>query len=305
LKEDSKGISLTILGLVLAGVGIVVPMAWDWWNSRCEMTITQDQVTNLVEKKADVKGLQIYYFGNVVTSLSKATFTLANTGHTPLTRADVVASPQVVVKNATFLSASIDRTKPANLGARLSSQSNTVDISFDLMNPGDSVTFSVLVDSPTPIFGASARIKNIPELGFVTAQKQLTFKKDRPWSVYGVGPLAIIFVIVGFGFLLEIPKKRSQIELLSSGKGPLSFGGSNEEFRRYIGSQLSFLTGSRKAKVMNLAERDFSKLTQNEVQGMASVICEQIKEEPSLGPALLSLVLGFAGLWYVVKNVIA
>lgn len=304
MKERSGGLSLTILGLILAAMSIVAPILWDRWNSRCELTLTQNQITDLVERKADVKGLQIYYFGNVVTSLSKATFTLENTGHTPITKSDVVVPPQLLIEKASVLSAALDRMRPPNLGARISSAGNAVQVSFDLLNPGDSVTFSVLVDSSSPEFLASARIKNIPELHYVTAQKQLVFKKSWPWSVYIVGPFGILLFFAGIGILFEVPREKAQLRLIRSNESPLRSGWGDEEFKRYVKSELKFLTGSRKVVVESLAEQGVADLTRGELDKVADSLCEQISGEPSLGAGLFCLALGAFGIWYVVSNIL-
>lgn len=303
MTDKVNGISLTIVGLVFAAVGIVAPIAWDWWSSSSNITLTELQAASLVEKKADVKGLEVLYDGKVVENLSRILFRLENTGRIPIVESDLIEPPVVELATGVILNSAIESVKPSNLKAAVTSKSNIVQLNFQLLNPGDSITFSILTDAPTPKFVASARIKNISELKIVRMEEQISIVKDVGWTVYIVGVFAILFILTGLGLLLEIPKKNAQLKAVRAKETPVHRNEPVNVIKSYIKMDLGFLTGDRKKLVNNALPEDVEILDETQAKELASLIEKSIKEEDSFGPALILFGLAALGIWYVFNSV--
>ncbi|MDB2705432.1 hypothetical protein N9Y67_02700 [Pseudomonadota bacterium] len=117
MEKNTNFFSLTIFGLLLASIGIVAPIAWDWWSSSSGLTLTPLQETVLVEKKANVDDLEIIYKGSRVENLSKVVFSLKNTGRLPIVKDDLIEPLNLTFSSGSILNATIESTNPSNLKA--------------------------------------------------------------------------------------------------------------------------------------------------------------------------------------------
>ncbi len=303
MPKRTNGMSLTILGLIIAAIGIVAPITWDWWNSKASLAITDVRIATVVETREDVKGLEITYNGTNVDNLSKITYRLENIGRIPLEESDVVQPPTVTLSQGNILNATVEELHPDNLKNSLEAKNGSVTISFKLLNPGDYIVVGMLVDSELPKLSASARIKGVSELKIVLPEQEITISKDIGWTVYVVSGVSFIFLVGFFNILSEIPKKKSQLNAIVRKETPVHSGEPVEVIKRYIENDLSFLTGDRKKAVKDAIPEDTERLDEKQSENLIQVIAKAINDEETWGPALTLLVLSGIGFWYVLGSI--
>lgn len=302
MEKNTNFFSLTILGLLLASIGIVAPIAWDWWSSSSGLTLTPLQDTVLVEKKANVDELEIIYKGSRVENLSKITFSLKNTGRLPIVEDDLIEPPNLTLSSGSILNAAVESTNPSNLKAAVKTVDNTVQLSFRLLNPNDSITFSVLADSLQADYNATARIKNISSLEIGSLDERVSLSKDIGWTVYVVGILSAFFGLIGFVLLAEIPKKKAQLKLIKKRDTPVHAGEPMSTIKNYIASDLNFLSGSQEKAVNQAVPDNAETLSEEQAEELISVIEHQVNKEQPLAGAILAFLVSALGIWYVFSN---
>lgn len=303
MPKRTNGMSLTILGLIIAAIGIVAPITWDWWNSKASLAITDVRIATVVETREDIKGLDITYNGTKVENLSKVTYRLENTGGIPLEESDIVQPPTVALNQGDILSATVEKSYPDNLKLAVKKENNAVTISFKLLNPGDYIALGMLVDSELPKLSASARIKRVNELKLVLPEDEITISKDIGWTVYIVGGFSSIFLLAFFGFLAEIPKKKKQLSAIVRKETPVHTGEPVKVINNYIENDLSFLTGNRKNSVKDAIPEGAETLNDRQSENLIKVIAKAINDEDTWGPALAILALSGGGFWYVLASI--
>ncbi|MBE4254443.1 hypothetical protein HJ079_24725 [Vibrio parahaemolyticus] len=191
---------ITVVSLFLAVLGVVAPISWDYYTGQKSITLTAIAQNSVISPSISVDGLEISYKGTPLTTLSRNTFLIENTGSKSLLQSDVVAPIEVKVsEGVTVFDAMVESKQPDNLDILLSKQANSVLINFTLLNPGDQVLISLLTDSNTSSFTAAARIAGVKELTVLDEPpKTLTM-----WAIIWIpvatfSGLLILISIVGF-----------------------------------------------------------------------------------------------------------
>ena len=141
----------TLIGLLLATVGLLIPIAWDYYRSRIRLELQHLTTSILVQPGANIEGLHISFASQVIPSLSQLEFVLLNTGSRPIRGEDLVSRPTLrFVDGVELLDVATQSVVPDNLQHTLTMDSvdRSVTLDFPLMNPGDRVRFTVLATGP-------------------------------------------------------------------------------------------------------------------------------------------------------------
>jgi hypothetical protein len=153
----------------------------------------------IVSSVTGVEKLQLLYDKVPVASVAKLDFRLVNSGRTPIRASDIVATPGIQFENSMVLDARLQRLDPPDVQASLAmdTTARSVGVTFPLLNPGDAISFSVLVAGPTwgnRVFG---RIAGVSSISFVDDRISTGGKESRlSASFYIVAAFtAITFVL--------------------------------------------------------------------------------------------------------------
>ena len=141
------GALFSVITLVLGGLALVAPIAWDQYKSAAALELRQESSASLIEKTAALDKLEIRYGSRPVDRITQLSFTLANTGRTPIRESDIVSPLTLDVGSAEVLDARVERVDPAELSATVATDAtnHAVTIRFPLLNPKDVVYLNVLV----------------------------------------------------------------------------------------------------------------------------------------------------------------
>jgi hypothetical protein len=229
MKSREIGI-VTVLGLILAALGIVAPIVWDHYKSHTALQIRLISSSRLVGGGPTIDKLQFSYGGRPVAALSKLVFVLVNSGRTPIRSSDIITPPTVTFPDAGVLDTHIDNVNPSNLvsSPTVNPSGHSVAIAFPLLNPSDQIQFSLLVEADQPHVDASARIAGLTVLEFIDQSGvAATTRRRIPATVWIVGvftAFCLLFVFVAIhGSGEESVIKRiveSDLSLLPAGLKP-------------------------------------------------------------------------------------
>lgn len=240
MSKIKNGVSLTILGLLLAALGVIAPIIWDWWSKRSEITVETKQSFTLLQKEKSIQKLEIFYGGKSVDSLAKTVLVLKNSGRTPISKDDVVAPLTLTFQKSEVLEVIVMRQTPSNLNAAITTDGHNVAVTFQLLNPDDEIELSVLTNGENPTFDAHARIKSISKILQTSLENQPRVRWNAGVGPYVAGIFGIIFIFGGIGLLLEIPKKNMAKRLINHPQGPIATATSPDQIRDYVTTSLSF-----------------------------------------------------------------
>ena len=123
------------------------------------LTLYKKSETNLVQKSNDINGVVITYKGQNVDSIYREAFTLTNTGKKALVK-DFIFEPVTLTPKS---GAIIIQAHPTQAGLNL--EKNKFRITWDLLNPGESISFTLVSTLPLEP-RLSGRIKEIPKINY-------------------------------------------------------------------------------------------------------------------------------------------
>lgn len=305
MRNITNGYSLTLLGLVIAALGVISPIAWDWWNKRTQITIETKSNVSIVSISQPIKNLELLYNGKKVSELHKVVLVMRNSGKTPVTKDDVISPLTLNFTADEILEAVLARKDPKNLGATASLSGNVLVLGFDLFNPSDEAEIEILIAGKYDGFTAGARIKNITNIEVTD-----TANEKKNWKNLGVGAyisafFGFIFVLAGIALLAEIPKKKIAASLIKQGASRILQAKSSDEAINYLANDFGFLAGSRRKNAKGkIAELDYP-LNEAHKAVLAGTLVEAIDNEDSFGPAVVVFVISGIASWYVLSKLIA
>jgi len=208
---------MTVIGLVLTGAGIISPILWDQYKGRTELTLSSLGISSIIERKAQVQELRVLYGNRPVESVSKASFTLKNTGRKPIVK-ESVRQPIRVTFKANLLKQGIEEAFPRTDDYSIKKVSdNTLEIGFDLLNPNDFVTFSVLLDGGATPVHATGRIVGIKELTITDASRSRSELQGIFRKLGITGGIVLFFSTIALFIVvfMAIPEAAYEIKLKS------------------------------------------------------------------------------------------
>lgn len=301
--NKTNGISLTIMGLFIALLGVIAPIVWDLWNSSAEISLIIDHTATIIEKRDNVEKLVILYEGKQIESLSKTSFTLKNTGRKAVALDDIVSNPNIALRDGNIFEAEIIKSDPEYIDKNISTNGKSVSLTFKLLNPGDMIIFSILSDVKTPIFIPTARIKNIKNLKIIKAEEQIKINGNVGFWVYIVGLFSALFFAVFISLLMDAPKFKQQIAAIKNGETPLHKNESIEVIYFYIDKNLSMLTKEKRKRIKELIPKNVDKIDDSEAQKIISFISTLLSSENPIAGAITALLLAVIGGWYVYNSI--
>lgn len=305
MKPLNNGTSLTLLGLIIAAIGVVSPIAWDWWNKRTQITIEKKSNVSIVSISQPVKNLELLYNGKKISELRKINLIMRNTGKTPVTKEDVISPLTLTFSADEILEVSIARKHPNNLNASTSLTGNALVLGFDLFNPGDEAEIEALIAGGYEGFSAAARIKNITSIDLIDASTEAKTWKNLSFGAYVSGFFGLLFFLSGITMLLEIPRKRIIASTVEQGASPILNSQSLEEAKNHLKNDFGFLTGVRSMNVRKKIDQINYPINASSKQELSALLVESIRNEDSLWPAVFSFIISGIASWYVIAKIMA
>ena len=106
----------SIITVVLGALGVGAPIGWDWYKSRKALEVQLLNLTKIIDPAEKLEKLEIRYAGELIPSLSRVTFSIVNTGRTPIEGSHFVSPVTITFSDkARLLEVKTERREPENL----------------------------------------------------------------------------------------------------------------------------------------------------------------------------------------------
>lgn len=300
---------LALVSLIVAVVGICVPIAWDYWKNTTDLTVRQTGKLPLLIEDRGLKKLHIFYGTNEVTQITRFNFSLENTGRTPIRDRDIVIPIQICISDGnSFIDASIDKVEPTSVAATacLTNNNQNLLVQFPLANPADKILFSALVNGSNPVVTLQSRVVGVRDVRFSDETAQ-TRKPVKWWSNLS------LTVSIATAFLLALMKlARGELReaataklLIEADMERLSKFTKKSDFLNYINNRLDqYLEQSDKRKMMQEMETlvPGEGVTEENKPKVIKIIKQPVEDTIELNQTASKVIFGtlLVGLGYLV-----
>lgn len=294
----SKFGTITFISLLVAMLGVVVPIVWDYYSGRKGVSLTLISHSQVISSSNAVDGLEISYKGTKLSSLSRMTFLVENTGSKPILASDVVSPIKIQVsERSNVLDVIVDSRKPENLDVQTTSSSRSVEVDFSLLNPGDTVLVSLLVDSLDKEFKATARIADVKEINVnVEPLKTLTV-----WALLWipVGLLSLVLVLASSVGFIQYPQEVRVKRSIRKGLFAVPEFKSYEEAHEWVKGATAFITSSEREPIFDVLKELEEQKTGFDQERILNVVRRAVLgSSNNLIMALVVSSIGIFGLYY-------
>lgn len=299
--KDKFG-AITLVSFLIAIMGVVVPIAWDYYSGKKGVSLTLMSHTQVISANSGVEGVEISYKGMKLSSLSRMTFLVENTGNKPILESDIVSPVKIVVSEETkVLDVIVDSKVPENLDFLASKEGRNVLIKFSLLNPGDKAFVSLLVNSVEKNFSAVARIAGVQDL-IVNHEppKTLTI-----WALVWipVGILSLVLLLASFVGFSQYPQEAKVKKSLKSGQFTVPDFDSYEEAHEWVKNTTDFITSSDRAPIFDvLKEQEESGFGFDKERISNAVNTAVLNSSNNLIMALVVSCTGIFGFYYALRS---
>ena len=301
----------TLLGLLIAAVGIITPIIWDHYKTRSALELQYISSTSLVQVGQTIDNLTVLYKSKKIPNITKVNFALLNSGRLPIRGQDIVTNPQITFSPSNeILELRVERVTPPELEItpRLDVKKNLIEMSFPLLNKLDRIEFSVLVSGINPTFNASTRISGISNLQVIDKTSNAGNKyKNISWKFYVVAPLTAFIIFIFFIGLNGTGREQELLRLWSQGIIKIPNELSIEEIRIFIDKTFRPIKTENDLKgvynyISNLNIQKDTKLESRHIEGISNEITKAVK---NLNNTIFALIvigsLSIIGIWYLMS----
>lgn len=295
--------AITFVSLVVAILGVVVPIAWDYYSSQKGVSLTLMSQSQIISASTGVEGLEISYKGTRLSSLSRMTFLVENTGNKPILESDVVSPIKIRISNAaSILDAIIDSKSPSNLDFLAIKDKQDVVMKFSLLNPGDQAFISLLVDTPEVGFSATARIAGVRDLNVNPAPPKTLSIWALIWIP--VGLLSLILLLASIAGFVQYPQEVRVKRAIKNGQLTIPDFKSYEEAHEWVKKVTAFITSSEREPIFNvLKKQEESQSGFDKELILKAVRTAVLNSMNNLVVALIVSGTGLFGLYYSLKSI--
>lgn len=299
--KDKMGV-LAFISLIVTVLGVILPIAWDYYTGQKGVSLTLMSHSQLISTSAGVDGINITYNGTKLTSLSKMIFLLENTGNKPILKSDVITPVRITVpKDSNILDAIVDSKHPDNLDTLLKFKERNLDVDFSLLNPGDKIYISLLLDSLKSDFVATARIAGVNELNVNNSPPKTWTIWDLVWFL--VGFLSLLLIIVSFIGFASYPKEFRTKRAIKNGSLIVPDFVSYKEAHDWVVNTTSFITSSERKTIINLLRFFEESNAKVDKDSILKTMNDAVHDSTNnLVVALIVFAVGVFGLYYSLNS---
>lgn len=292
----------TVLGLVIAAIGVLTPIVWDRYQTKSTLELRSTSATTVVQVSDELEQLHISYAGTPISTLTRLQFSLVNSGRRPIRGADLISPPKISLLNdARLLDFQIERLDPTDLEleVHLDTANAAVELRFPLLNPGDVIEFSILAAGESPLFDVRARIVGISKIDVVSVADD---RRTIPWTVWPVGAFTLLLTLVLLIFLTGLGKELQIRDLFRADALSIPSGAMRGWYRNHIETMLESKTDTELKAVYAVIDRlpENSAITEDEIQPLRQAVGRAVGDVSTIWSALVFVVvLVGVGWWFL------
>lgn len=222
--EKSSIRTLTVLGLIVTGAGVIAPILWDRYKSTESLQLHELGEAALLEGSTEIKKLKVLYDNKPIAKLTRFDFAFVNAGRTPFLAADIIDPPKLHFRWSEVLDVHVSSTEPEGIELKptVDKQKSVVRLPFVLLNPSDVVRFSVIAaetDVPESVemlratyavsgrkprdYSITARITGLPRIEIVDKRTSLDRQPLEGWF-YILGGFTLLLIAISISGMNDI-----------------------------------------------------------------------------------------------------
>jgi hypothetical protein len=166
---DSATLKNGLVGLLVGAITVGATYALDLFKAKVALEVAHTRTTKLA---ADGKHAEFEYRyrGEPIPTLYEAVYVVRNTGRLPIRASDVVSPISLEFPHTTrVLDAGTIASAPEGLSAKydIMIQRNVLQIGFELLNPGDSISTRIYLTGDLGAPKVRGRVVNLRELPLI------------------------------------------------------------------------------------------------------------------------------------------
>jgi hypothetical protein len=296
--------NFSITTIILAVLGVTVPIVWDYYKSTSAIDVQITGRSTIFSKPEKMDSLVITYNGEVLNELSKTTFSIVNSGRTPILKKDVALPISMQFeKTGNIIDAKIDNMHPTDLGASILfiKEKSVIVLDFPLLNPGDSIDFSILAATSNIKFDASGRIAGVASL-LVKDISQEKAGKRTPWVTYPVAIFSFILALATLGVFMQLPAEVKTRKKFKRGELIIPQFASIADYESWVNTTFSFTTVKERKTLIQIGYESLggdNVFIQNDNKIFSAITEMLISSTSNLTTGLITLSITAWGVWYV------
>lgn len=198
-------------GLIISILSIAVPTYFTIEQSKEKsLSITEKSrqafFNNSVNTPTD---LSLQLNGRPVKTPWVLTLSYENTGKIPVLKNDIESPVKVIFRNSNIVDAQIIGKSPGNIFATIAKSTKSIQIAHGLLNPGDKIQISILLDGigETPLI--DGRVSDIPAVLYNKYAPEARGQDRIPKSITKTAQVisALLLILAAIGLATEFAKK--------------------------------------------------------------------------------------------------
>jgi hypothetical protein len=192
---------ITVLGLALASLGIIAPIAWDLYRSRTALEVQLVRSSTIVASAKGIDKLRFIYDSVNVPELSRLDIAIVNAGRTPIVQSQFVSPLILTLRDGRIIDVAVSGTEPPGVAVQYSLKYNntSIQVSTPLLNARDAVYLTLLTTKADPVLAVSGgRITGVRAV-VLRDQREPLITRPAPrltWSFYFVAVMTALLILL-------------------------------------------------------------------------------------------------------------
>ena len=299
-----KARNLTVVGLALAALGVVTPILWDMWSKPHNLAFVVSGRTLLIENSERIENLKVTIGGREIEKLFSTEVVIENIGWRLISKDDIIKPLLVTFSDTPILGVALKKRFPENLDCSTNLVSPTeMEVVFDVLNRGESLTLSVLTEREPTNIRASIRAKNFSALAVSDHLTRQSLFDRMPTHVLLVIAFSVLYIFsaIRFGRREFGPLRRDAFSLAT-----LSPGFSKDSLREFLNRNIWSRLTERQRERLNDAIDSVDPADETATKELADQITYEALNCDASGGLAITIGLAIIALLYgVVRLMVA
>lgn len=244
-KKPKIDTYIQIIGIILAALGLVVTLIFSIKSDKeKELTITYESKRSLLisDNSKTAASLEVSVLGNRVMAPWILSGRLENTGTIPIEERDIEQPIQIDFGKSKIINADVVQKNQDSLFAKINTNTNSIEVIHKLLNPGDWVSFDIVLDGePNIPPNSTLRISGVSELksSLLQTGQQKTYPTlfEMPKSIV----YSLLTITTAIGIMLVLAGPAAALSSIRNNQAIQRAQNTRTEFKPSINEKIEHL----------------------------------------------------------------
>lgn len=201
----------TAISLIISILSIAVPTYFSIEQSKEKsLSIIEKSRQAFFEKSVNAPTeLSLQLNGRPVKTPWALTLSYENSGRIPVLRNEIESPIEIKFRNSNIIDAQIINKSPSNIAATIIKTQKSIQIAQGLLNPGDKIQISILLDGASETPTIDGRVSDVPTISYVKYNPDIRNQDIIPKSIIKTAQIisALLLLLVALALTSEFTKK--------------------------------------------------------------------------------------------------